>query len=112
MNTEAYHLFFKAFSNPTRLRILSLLRRAPANVTGICRALRLEQSRVSHNLRCLQQCSFVTVHPNGRERTYRIETRTIGPILTAIDKHLARHTGRLGNCGVIVPTRGSTGRIL
>lgn len=101
MNIDLYNLFFKAFSNKTRLGMLALLRKGPKNVTQICKALNLEQSRASHNLRCLQQCGFVDVQKNGKERVYAIERNTIMPILNAIDKHIQKYNKRLAECGVL-----------
>jgi ArsR family transcriptional regulator len=101
MNTDLYRLFFKAFSNKTRLGILAALRKSPKSVTQICQTLGLEQSRVSHNLRCLQQCGFVEVKPNGKERIYAIDKRNIAPILNGIDTHIKNYLERLKECGVV-----------
>jgi len=101
MNIGSYRSFFKAFSNKTRLSILALLHKGPKNVTQICKSLDLEQSRVSHNLRCLQQCGFVVVKPNGKERIYSIDAQTIRPILKVVDGHINRYQQRLNACGVL-----------
>ncbi|MEK6946219.1 MAG: metalloregulator ArsR/SmtB family transcription factor [Nanoarchaeota archaeon] len=57
--TNLHRLFFKAFSNETRLDIINLLKSKPLTVSEICEKTGFEQSRVSHNLRCLQNCGFV-----------------------------------------------------
>jgi len=101
MNTDLYRSFFRAFSNPTRLKILALLRQYPQSVSQICEHLSLEQSRVSHNLRCLSRCGFVEVRPNGKERIYALDDENIMPILKSIDKHIERYRVRLVECGVI-----------
>ena len=101
MNIDLYRLFFKAFSNKTRLDILALLRQSPKNVSQICEALSLEQSRVSHNLRCLHQCGFVDVKKNGKERIYALDRKNIAPVLSSIEKHIQRYHARLQECGVV-----------
>ncbi len=76
-----HRLFFKAFSNCTRLDIIRLLRNKPLTVTEICDKTGFEQSRVSHNLKCLEHCGFVKVTPNGNFRKYELDTETIVPIV-------------------------------
>lgn len=96
-----HRLFFKAFSNQTRLEIISLLRKKPMTVTGICEKTRFEQSRVSHNLRCLEHCGFVKITPNGNFRKYALDEETIIPIVDLFEKHIQKYKRRLGNCEVI-----------
>jgi len=101
MNIDLYRHFFKAFSNQTRLDILALLRKGPRNVTQIRKTLKVEQSRVSHNLRCLQQCGFVEAEKKGKERIYALDSENIEPLLDIVDKHIHRYQQRLKECGVI-----------
>lgn len=101
MDVVTYRSFFKAFSNKTRLQILALLRQGSKNVSQLCAETGLEQSRVSHNLRCLLRCGFVDVQPNGKERVYSVDSENIVPILNAIDKHIKRYEKRLEECMVI-----------
>ena len=96
-----HRLFFKAFSNQTRLEIISLLRKKPLTVTEICEKTGFEQSRVSHNLRCLENCGFVKVTPNGNFRKYELDTETIVPIVDLFEKHIQKYKKRLENCEVI-----------
>jgi len=96
-----HRLFFKAFSNQTRLEIIQLLRRKPLTVTEICEKTGFEQSRVSHNLKCLEYCGFVKVTPNGNFRKYELDAKTIIPIVDLFEKHIQKYKKRLGNCGVI-----------
>ena len=94
-------LFFKAFSNYTRLEIIQLLRKKPLTVSEICDKTGFEQSRVSHNLKCLEHCGFVKVTPNGNFRKYELDTETIVPIVDLFEKHIQNYKKRLENCGVI-----------
>lgn len=96
-----HRLFFKAFSNYTRLVIIQLLRKKPLTVTEICGGTGFEQSRVSHNLRCLEHCGFVKVTPNGNFRKYELDTETIVPIVDLFEKHIQKYKKRLENCGVV-----------
>lgn len=100
-----YRLFFKAFSNHTRLEIIQLLRKKPLIVTEICDKTGFEQSRVSHNLRCLVNCGFVKVRQNGNFREYTLDEETIIPIVDLFVKHIQKYKERLENCGVIQDER-------
>ena len=96
-----HRLFFKAFSNKTRLEIIQLLKKKPLTVTEICNKTGFEQSRVSHNLKCLENCGFVTVTPNGNFRKYELDTETIVPIIDLFEKHIKKYKQRLECCKVI-----------
>jgi len=101
MNGNLPRLFFKAFSNQTRLGIINLLKKESLTVTEICARLNFEQSRVSHNLRCLENCGFVNVEPNGKWKKYSLDQETILPIVRLLDKHIGKFESRLQECGVI-----------
>ncbi len=96
-----HRLFFKAFSNKTRLEIISLLRKGSITVTEICEKTGFEQSRVSHNLRCLENCGFVKVTSNGNFRKYALDKETMVPIVDLFEKHIKKYKERLECCEVI-----------
>ncbi len=101
MDRKLYKLFFKAFSNNTRFEIIKLLSDGQRNVNEICRELKFEQSRVSHNLKCLENCGFVSFKWQGKYRIYYLDKEYIMPILKDIDKHLVKYGERLKYCGII-----------
>ncbi len=100
---QAYELFMRAFSNRTRFAIISVLRRGPKSVGELSESLSFEQSLVSHNLKCLLDCGFVTVEREGKNRIYGLEKETIAPLLGLIDKHVARYRAHLIACKIITP---------
>lgn len=97
-----HRLFFKAFSNDTRLKLINLLRNKSLTVTEICERTGFEQSRVSHNLKCLENCGFVSVINNGNFRKYTLDKETILPIINLFEKHIKKYKTRLNSCRVIV----------
>jgi len=101
MKEASYNLFFKAFSNNTRFEIIKLLRKSPLNVNEISKKTCFEQSRVSHNLKCLEACGFVNSKQNGKSKVYSLDKKHIIPILKEIDKHLQTYDKRLNCCGVL-----------
>lgn len=63
---------FKALADPTRLRIILLLRRRELCVCEIMYILGMEQSRVSHQMRILRHAGLVEDAREGRWINYRI----------------------------------------
>jgi len=96
-----HRLFFKAFSNATRLAIIQTLRHRPLTVTEICNKTGFEQSRVSHNLKCLENCGFVKVTQKGNFRKYELDAETIIPMVDLFEKHIKKYKKRLECCEVI-----------
>ncbi len=96
-----HRLFFRAFSNQTRLEIINLLRKRPLKVMEISKKTGFEQSRVSHNLKCLENCGFVIVSKKGNCREYTLDKKTIVPIVDLFEKHIKKYRRRLKSCGVI-----------
>jgi len=88
MHCNKYVSFFKTLADPTRLAIIKSLRVKPKNVSDLCKELKFEQSRVSHNLRKLKELGFVTMQPEGKQRVYTLDQKTILPLLKIIDKHV------------------------
>jgi len=78
--------------NKQRVRLLQLLsHEGPKSVTAITKALKSDQSAVSHNLKRLLLCHFVTVQQDGKERIYSINEDTVKPLFEQIDKHVSKY---------------------
>lgn len=91
-----YRFFFQTVGNPTRWAIIQLLRQhGPRAATAVAVRLRIEQSRVSHNLRRLERCGFVTVASCGRERVYALNARIVEPLLRLVDRHVHAFCARV-----------------
>jgi len=65
---------FKALSDQTRLRILSLLSRRELCVCELAEALGMEQSRVSHQLHVLKNARLVDDRREGRWIVYSLDS--------------------------------------
>ena len=78
--------------NKQRVRALQLLNmEGPQSVSAIAKALNAEQSAVSHSLRHLLQCHFVTVRQDGKERIYSINEDTVTPLFKQIRRHVEKY---------------------
>jgi ArsR family transcriptional regulator len=64
---------FSALSDPTRLRIISVLLENELNVGDIATRLRMTESAVSHQLRGLRQLRLVRSRKNGRQVYYALD---------------------------------------
>ncbi len=62
----------QTLADPTRLRILDLLRGGEVSVNEIVENVDIDQSGVSRHLRILQQAGFVRVRPQGQKRFYSL----------------------------------------
>lgn len=61
------------------------------SVTSIANTIGAEQSAVSHNLKQLLVCHFVTVSQDGKERIYTINEETVKPLFIQIEKHVSKY---------------------
>lgn len=70
---------FKALSDPSRLRILMMLKTKPLCVCEISAILQLANSTVSKHLSILRQAGFIRDEKDGRWVNYRLATAQESP---------------------------------
>jgi ArsR family transcriptional regulator, nickel/cobalt-responsive transcriptional repressor len=85
-----------ALSTPSRLQILACLRGGALTVSEIVRAVRMEQTAVSHQLRVLRDHSVVSVQRRGRERLYTLHDEHIAALLDHAHQHVHALTDEPG----------------
>lgn len=86
----AYKIFFGTLVSESRLRIINLLRsEGKKNVSELTQELKMDQTAISHDLNRLRKCGFVEVEINGKFRYYRVNEKTIKPIMELIDAHMS-----------------------
>lgn len=96
--TELCYGFFSTLANPTRLAIIEQLNERPMSVTELVEALKQEQSMISHNLRPLTRCKFVTRKREGKNNIYYLNHETMDPILMAVENHAEKFCGNGASC--------------
>jgi ArsR family transcriptional regulator, lead/cadmium/zinc/bismuth-responsive transcriptional repressor len=71
----AAHLaeLFGAFSDTSRVRIISVLVKGEQNVGALAKAVGLSQSAVSHHMRALRQMRLVQARKDGRQVFYCLD---------------------------------------
>jgi DNA-binding transcriptional ArsR family regulator len=100
--SEICYGFFSTLANPTRLAILEKLFEGEMNVTGLASEIGQEQSMVSHNLKILEQCSFVFSERRGKEKYVFLKGDTVNSIFGIVEEHEDKYCKAAGNC----PCRG------
>jgi ArsR family transcriptional regulator len=68
---------FRAFSDTSRVQIVSVLVAREVNVGALAEAVGISESAVSHHLRGLRQMDLVVARRDGKEVYYRIEDEHI-----------------------------------
>jgi ArsR family transcriptional regulator len=102
LTVKPHALLFQALANPSRMSILLLLReKGRMNVSEICEELGLEQTHVSHNMRCLSFCGLATVEREGKSRIYSINKETMFPLLEITENHIKNYGSNLLTCDVL-----------
>lgn len=71
----------QALATPSRLLILGRLREGPATVGELARAVGMEQSAVSHQLRVLRNLGLVDGLRQGRSVTYTLYDTHVAQLL-------------------------------
>jgi ArsR family transcriptional regulator, lead/cadmium/zinc/bismuth-responsive transcriptional repressor len=79
---------FRAFSDTSRVRILSALAEHEYNVTQLAAAIGITESGISHHLRGLRQMHLVLARREGKEVFYHIEDEHIKTLFLQGIKHI------------------------
>ena len=77
MNEKAYSKYFKAFSDPTRLRILKLLASKEMSVNEIVKKIGLSQPTVSRHLSILREAEVVNDRRDGQQIFYSLNKKSV-----------------------------------
>ena len=90
VNKTCYRIF-SALANPTRLAIAEMLQDGPKKLIELERALKQEQSMISHNLRPLLECSLVFAKRDGKEQVYYLNKEIMEPLLQLCNRHAGKY---------------------
>jgi DNA-binding transcriptional ArsR family regulator len=81
---------FKALSDPTRLRLISLLVRQEFCVGDLAAALEVSQSVVSHQLRDMRQMGWVRNRRDGRHVFYALDDEHVRDLYNQALAHIGQ----------------------
>ncbi len=79
---------FRAFSDTSRVRILSALMAGEMNIRSLAEAVGISESAVSHHMRGLRQMRMVQSRREGKEVYYRIDDEHIIALFQQGVKHV------------------------
>ncbi len=86
---------FEALADPTRRRILDLLRESERPVGELVQGLELSQPGVSRHLRVLRESGLVDVRHDAQRRLYRVRGESLAEVDAWLAPYRALWAGRL-----------------
>ncbi len=96
--SEICYGFFSTLANPTRIAILDRLQDGPMNVSGLATLLAQEQSMISHNLKLLEKCNFISSEKRGKEKYVFVNDDTVSALFDLVEKHAHESCHVTGTC--------------
>ena len=85
--------------DPTRFRIVEVLRFGEQPVNGIVHNVNIDQSGVSRHLRILHEAGFVRVRPDGQRRFYSLCPEPFRELDAWVSQYRQLWEGRLDKLG-------------
>ena len=97
--TDLVAKYFRGLGDPSRLRILELLRsEGELSVSELVERLGLPQPKVSNHLACLRWCGFSEARREGRTVYNRIADTRVAAILDLAESLLADNAEHVAAC--------------
>jgi len=97
--------YFRAFADPTRVRILELLTERERSVGELVAATGQSQPNVSNHLKCLRWCGFVVTRREHRSVYYAIADERVTALLQLAQALLADNEQHVACCSVLASER-------
>jgi DNA-binding transcriptional ArsR family regulator len=89
----------QTLADPSRLRIVEVLRGGEHPVNDIVEKVDIDQSGVSRHLRILQEAGFVRVRPEGQKRFYSLSPAPFRDLDAWLSQYRQLWQGRLDKFG-------------
>jgi len=93
------HTQLQILADPSRLRIVEVLRSGEHSVNHIVENVDIDQSGVSRHLRILQEAGFVRVRPDGQKRFYSLRPEPFRDLDAWVSRYRQLWEGRLDKFG-------------
>jgi ArsR family transcriptional regulator, cadmium/lead-responsive transcriptional repressor len=95
--------YFRVLGDPTRLRIVEILRAGEHTVAGLAAATGIPRSRLSNHLACLKWCRFVAARRQGRHVVYHVADPRVNALLALVKGLTDERCDHLARCRRIGP---------
>ena len=99
---------FRAVSDPTRRKLLELLRTSDRSVAELVKPFRMSQPAISQHLRVLRHAGLVSATRAGPRRLYRINPKPLAKVRQWVERY-AEVTDPAGHAWKLVGSRTSRG---
>ena len=96
-DVELRTILFHGLCDPSRQRIIDVLRRGPARVTDVVAATDMSQPNASTHLACLWECGLADRERRGREVHYSL-AEGVEDLLAVADRLLERAGEHIESC--------------
>jgi len=100
---EVVARFFRALSDPARLRLLEFLLPGEHTVTECVAQVGLSQGRVSAHLACLAGCGYVQARRQGRNAFYRVADPRVADLVVLARSMAVDNAAALAVCMYVSP---------
>lgn len=100
---------FETLADPTRRRIVAVLREGERPVGEIVQQAGIHQSGVSRHLRILHESGFVSVRPDGQRRLYALRPEPFRELEAWLADYRQLWEARLDRFGAALEERGRDG---
>jgi DNA-binding transcriptional ArsR family regulator len=87
---------FRAIADPTRRRLLEVLRGGPLSVSRLAESFPVSRPAISKHLRCLREAGLVSEERQGRRRLYRLQAQALTDVRGWVDGFAAGPEPALG----------------
>ncbi len=87
--------YFQAYSDPTRIKILSALSMSEMCVTDISKLLNINQTTVSHQLKLLRTLGMAKYRRDGKIIYYSLSNKNINDIMLKGVNHILGEDSKL-----------------
>ena len=95
----------ETLADPTRLRVVEILRGGEHSVNDIVENVDIDQSGVSRHLRILQEAGFVRVRPDGQKRFYSLRPEPFRDLNAWVGQYRQLWEGQLDRLGEALARR-------
>ena len=99
---------FAALADPTRRRLVEVLRSGERPVGDLVDSVAIAQPGVSRHLRILQEAGVVTVRPDGQRRLYSLRPQPLRELEAWARMHAHRQAERMDRFARIVERQKGT----
>ena len=97
---DATEMFLDEIGSRGKFKMLKVLLKGSMSVNELSKETGLSQTHISHNLKSLQMCRFVTKKVKGNVHEYSLG-REIAPCVRGIANYIDKYEGFLVKCGAI-----------